>query len=297
MSHGIELSSSADVELIRVYEDEDLAKIYAKYRLPYCSTILKEIMQFMREKSPAKTQDGRYERMLDVGCGCGTLSTQMFSSYFQSILGVDISEAQIRQAKLLNKSKNITFEVIHSLKFPVEDNSIDLVTCGTSIHFLDIKKFEKECQRVLKPGGLCAAYVFNLQKARLINCNENDSATSCMFLRPVIAQYFVDIRAHPSNFEALDRNRPIFDRIQNPSKRWLKEIVSEREMSLRKFKDVLRTSGEYVIMMKEKPSVDPLEILTHNIKKGLQLNTTLDDEDIMLIVEIVFPIFVFIKDY
>nr|XP_039252546.1 uncharacterized protein LOC120329826 [Styela clava] len=297
MSHGIKSSSSVDVELIRVYEDEDLAKIYAKYRLPYCSTIPKEIMQFMREKGPAKTQDGRYERMLDVGCGCGTLSTQMFSPYFQSILGFDISEAAIKQAKLVNKSENITFEVIHSHKFPVEDNSIDLITCGTSIHFLDIKEFEKECQRVLKPGGICAAFVLNLQRARLINHSENDSTTSCILLKPVTAQYFVDIKVHPCNFEALDENRPIFDRIQNSSKQWLKEIVIEREMSLRKIKDRFRTSGEYVIMMKEKPSGDPLEVLAQNIKEGLHLNQSLDDADIMLSVELVTSTFVFMKDY
>ncbi|XP_039252547.2 putative methyltransferase DDB_G0268948 [Styela clava] len=295
MNHGNGMPGISDTELIRVYEDENLAKIYGKYRLPYCSSVPKEIMQFMREKSPANNQDGRYARMLDVGCGCGTLSTQMFSKYFQSILGVDISEAKIRQAKLLNKSENITFEVIHSHKFPVEDNSIDLITSGTSIHFLDIKEFEKECQRVLKPGGICAAFALNSRRARSINIHENDS--SCISLEPMIDQFFVDIEAHPSNFESLDGNRPIFDRIQNPSKRWLKEIVSEKELSLQKIKDTFQTTGEYVMMKKRKLTVDPLEILAQNIEKGLQLDQALVDEDIMLSVELVMSTFVFIKDY
>ena len=45
-------------------------------------------------------------------------------------------------------------------ELPLEDESVSLVTCATSIHWLDQEKFYRECDRVLIPGGVIAVYCY-----------------------------------------------------------------------------------------------------------------------------------------
>ncbi|KAH6935848.1 hypothetical protein HPB50_010811 [Hyalomma asiaticum] len=47
---------------------------------------------------------------VDVGCGPGT-STTLLAPYFKEVHGYDISEAQITEAKALNKLKNVSFRI------------------------------------------------------------------------------------------------------------------------------------------------------------------------------------------
>jgi len=47
---------------------------------------------------------------VDVGCGPGVTSTSLLSPHFDKVLGVDISEAQIREANLHNEFDNIEYK-------------------------------------------------------------------------------------------------------------------------------------------------------------------------------------------
>nr|XP_039252727.1 uncharacterized protein LOC120329983 [Styela clava] len=289
-------TDNENTKLIRAYEDKDLAESYAKYRPSYPHIVHESIIGYLKKKHLINTQDGKFKQMLDVGCGSGTLSTQPFSPYFESILGVDISSAKIEEAKKLNKCKNVFFKVIDSYKYPIEDNTVDLITCGTSIHYLDIRLFEKECERILKPGGCCAFYIMNFGSIKEVTKPESDSKHLEVLLNPFIAEFMIDIDAHPCNFSALNRNRPIYDRIQNKTKELLEEIICETKMSLRQLKDIFGTFGDYITLMKQgKPNIDPLENFGNNIRKSLRLNDGNSDDYIILNVEMVYPIYLFAK--
>ncbi|XP_039252603.2 putative methyltransferase DDB_G0268948 [Styela clava] len=198
--------------------------------------------------------------MLDVGCGSATLSTQTFTSYFESTIGIDISEVKIEEAKRLNKCGNVAFELIDGYDFPVEDNSVHLITFATSIHFLDLKLLEKKCERVLKPGGCCAAYAINWGDITGFSVGRTDWRQNRVLLNLIVEDFYVNIKAHLNIFAALRRNQQVYDQILNSSKIKLQEIVREREMTLRQLKNVFRTVGDYVIFMKhEKSTTDPLE--------------------------------------
>jgi len=56
------------------------------------------------------TISGRFPLAVDVGCGPGVTSTSPLSPYFDKVLGVDISEAQIREANLHNEFDNIEYK-------------------------------------------------------------------------------------------------------------------------------------------------------------------------------------------
>ncbi|XP_039253338.1 uncharacterized protein LOC120330443 [Styela clava] len=289
-------SEGSSTNFIRLYEDQELAYIYAIYRPPYPDALREAIMNYLEKNQHARRKKGKFDKMLDVGCGSGTLSTQTFTSHFKSILGIDISEAKIKEAKRLNKCRNVAFELVDSYKFPVEDNSVDLITCATSIHFLDLQLLEKECERVLKPRGCCAVYTINWGNITKFSVGGTDWRHKIVLLNPIVADFFVNVKSYSNNFAALERNRQFYEQIINSSKLWLQEIVCEREMTLRQLKNVFRTAGEYAIFMKhDKPTTDPLEIFDLNIRQALELGNVFLSEDIFLKVEMVYPIFVFTK--
>ena len=64
---------------------------------------------------------------------------------FKKVIGVDVSETQIEQAKSKTESA-------HSLT--IESSSVDLLTCGTAWHWLDPEIFYTEAKKVLKASGM-----------------------------------------------------------------------------------------------------------------------------------------------
>ncbi|KAL3854661.1 hypothetical protein ACJMK2_013920 [Sinanodonta woodiana] len=128
---------------------------YAKFRLNHPDWIFDSIFDYCK--------GGSFQLAVDVGCGSGQSSNQI-CCHFQSVVGMDISEDQIKAAK--SKHENITFRVgkAEDLSF-LEDETVDLVTVGASLHWFDIPKFFMETKRVLKPGGVLAVYSYVLPNA------------------------------------------------------------------------------------------------------------------------------------
>ncbi|MDI3501051.1 MAG: hypothetical protein PWP22_822 [Thermoanaerobacter sp.] len=92
------------------------------------------------------------DRLLDVGCGDGTLGYHAKNMY-NEIYGVDISEKAL---KIARKRGVITFKVdLNKDKLPFQDNFFDAVTCLDVIeHVIDPRFLIKEIYRVLKTGGI-----------------------------------------------------------------------------------------------------------------------------------------------
>lgn len=112
-------------------------------------------------------------KILDVGCGPGTITTSLASYIPQgSIIGTDysaevVTEAQRRLECLSSEAANETersigercrFEVSSVLELPYSDDSFDVVYCHQMLlHLPEPIKALKEMRRVCKPGGLVAA--------------------------------------------------------------------------------------------------------------------------------------------
>jgi len=56
---------------------------------------------------------------------------------------------------------------------PVEDNSITLIQVATALHWLDHEKFYRECDRVLVPGGVIAAFTYKFDFEVINHPNSN----------------------------------------------------------------------------------------------------------------------------
>ncbi|XP_039262316.2 uncharacterized protein LOC120338397 [Styela clava] len=288
------MSEFPKTQLIRCYEGKNVADAYAKYRPSYPKTVPEAIIGYLRNEMGVGAQ-AKFERMLDVGCGCGQ-STYIFADYFKSIVGIDISEAQIEQARKLNQFENISYQLVHGNAFPFKDNSIDLITSGTAAHFFDIPKFEKECERVLKTNGVCAIFgrVINSIKPIL---NGEDIPTPTYPFYNFYEDFFVDINADKRDTIVIDGYAETFNKIQNDSKEWFEELTYREKIgnTLVDLKNFMSTLGEYQTLMEtQKPDIDPLTVMANKVKKLFNMEGV-PDEDVKLSAEAIVSMFVFTK--
>lgn len=95
-----------------------------------------------------RIEKGQKPVLLDAGCGHSTVLEDVYKKC-KMVIGVDLD----RQG--LNKNKLVDKKIYADLtKIPIRDNSIDVVTSAWVLeHIEDPKKFTKEVDRLLKPGG------------------------------------------------------------------------------------------------------------------------------------------------
>jgi ubiquinone/menaquinone biosynthesis C-methylase UbiE len=99
------------------------------------------------------------EKILDVGCGTGTLACEIARKYSGvSISGIDISENLINGARHKGKdgNYNIDFRIGSALELPYGENTFDAVFTTIMFHQLDVnekRRAVQEIYRVLKING------------------------------------------------------------------------------------------------------------------------------------------------
>ena len=139
------------------FSNEKLSAAYAKFRPTYPPRVTDIILSYMA-RARAGTQ--LFDVAVDVACGTGQ-STFLLHNSFKKIVGLDISETQIDQAKkkqIENEFKDVEFVVGDAHDIPMESSSVDLLTCAMAWHWLDAEKFYAEAKRVLKQEGCIAVY-------------------------------------------------------------------------------------------------------------------------------------------
>lgn len=140
----------------RGFEKAEHTEAYAKYRPSYPLSLIEKIISYQREKDT-----GPYSITVDVGCGNGQ-ATKLFASYFDKAFGFDISEEQIKQAKILENGSNMKFSVSPSELLPFDNDSVNLITAATCMHWFNINEFLKECKRILKQNGTLAVFSYKI---------------------------------------------------------------------------------------------------------------------------------------
>ena len=96
----------------------------------------------------------------DAAWDCATGNGQAALSlarHFKKIFATDASTEQIASAE---PNQQISYSIAPAESSGIEDASVDLVTIAQALHWFDIDAFFAEVTRVLKQGGLLAAWSY-----------------------------------------------------------------------------------------------------------------------------------------
>jgi len=94
-------------------------------------------------------------RVLDVGCGPGSLSIRL-SQKCHEVWGVDVTPEmiQVAEKKLAFEPANVSFQQADACDLPFESHSFDTVMSVNALQTMDQPEMALvEMNRVLKPGG------------------------------------------------------------------------------------------------------------------------------------------------
>jgi SAM-dependent methyltransferase len=92
----------------------------------------------------------------DCATGNGQAATHL-ARHFGRVIATDESAEMIAQAPC---DPQIEYRVAEAENSGIEACSVDLVTVASAIHWFDLGKFYKEVRRVVKPGGVLAAWTY-----------------------------------------------------------------------------------------------------------------------------------------
>ena len=99
--------------------------------------------------------------VVDLGCGTG-LSTRAWVERADRIVGVEPNPAMLAEARARTEAANVELVEGFAGATGVADGKADLVTCSQSLHWMEPETTFAEAARILRPGGVFAAYDYDL---------------------------------------------------------------------------------------------------------------------------------------
>ncbi len=94
----------------------------------------------------------------DCATGSGQ-AARLLTGHFHLVAATDASTNQLRQAETM---PGLHYLTALAEATPFRSASIDLVTVAQALHWFDLERFYNEARRVLRPGGIIAAWTYNL---------------------------------------------------------------------------------------------------------------------------------------
>lgn len=129
------------------FTSDTAARLYAEGRPDYSQLVADIIGKITGIESPV-------EFAVDVGSGTG-ISTLAIAPLAERVVGVEPSEAMRERAI---PADNVSYRSGSAEKLPVEDQSCDLLSAGSALHWFDQERFLAEASRIAKPDAWLVVY-------------------------------------------------------------------------------------------------------------------------------------------
>jgi ubiquinone/menaquinone biosynthesis C-methylase UbiE len=129
------------------FHPKTAAERYARGRPAFHSNTIKHIKKYLGIEN-------MLENALDIACGTG-LSTKALLEIVTNVYGTDTSQEML---KLAPQSDTIRYSIAPAEQQPFADNTFDLITVSSGVHWFDIDKFLAEANRILKSKSWLVLY-------------------------------------------------------------------------------------------------------------------------------------------
>lgn len=124
------------------------ASSYATYRPHYPPALFRWLAD----------QAANRERAWDCGTGNGQAAVAL-AAHFAEVIATDPSVAQLAHAE---RATNVHYAATTAERAAIAEYSVDVVTVAQALHWFDRDAFYREVGRVLRPGGILAAWSYGL---------------------------------------------------------------------------------------------------------------------------------------
>src|SRR3954451_9435306 len=128
------------------YDREGFASRYDRYRPRPPRPLLAVLCRYARVERPAL--------VVDLGCGTG-LSTRVWSGVAERAIGVEPNSAMLAAAP---PEPGVEYREAFAQDTGLGDGCADIVTCSQSLHWMDPEPTFAEAARIMRTGGVFAAY-------------------------------------------------------------------------------------------------------------------------------------------
>jgi ubiquinone/menaquinone biosynthesis C-methylase UbiE len=135
------------------YADDGFAAAYDRYRPRPPAAVLDVLTRC--------AGGGRPGLVVDLGCGTG-LSTRAWAGRALGVVGVEANPAMAEQARAATAAAEVEYVVGYAHDTGLDDGVADIVTCAQSFHWMDPAVVLPEAARILRPGGVFAAYDYDV---------------------------------------------------------------------------------------------------------------------------------------
>ena len=135
------------------YEGEGFAPVYDEFRPSPPAAVLTVVMRHARTRRSAL--------VVDLGCGTG-LSSRAWSASAKRVVGIEGNAAMAAQARGATQAANVEFDQRLADDTGLESGVADIVACGQSFHWMEPAPVLAEARRILRPGGVFAAYDYDV---------------------------------------------------------------------------------------------------------------------------------------
>ena len=115
--------------------------------------------EILLELVPRLAEVERPKLVVDLGSGSG-LSTRFWAGHAESVVGVEPNDEMRRFAESATAVGNVSYVGASAYSTGLADSSADIVTCSQSLQWMDPELVFPEIGRILRPGGVFAAYQY-----------------------------------------------------------------------------------------------------------------------------------------